>query len=228
MNKKFLSFYFFMFCLTIFIGCGKKTNQKLAQNFYKQAVLELNEDNQSKQACRRAIYYIDEALRCAKDPRYLALKATLLFKLNQVEEGQRFFAKALNNTSAQDLKAEILNNNACLLAQVGLKRNNKEKIDSALSIWSDLEDNVDYFTPEVAVINQGKVYFEQNNYEKAKKKLIKAIKLSPNFIDAHYYLSVIAYKLKDYNLAKDEIKTIVFLEPNHYGAHELGKLLEKK
>ena len=213
--------------LFLLTSCGKKENEKLAQTYYKFAVVELTEGEQQEKTYRKALNYIQKAIEQKNVPEYLALRATLLFKLNKEKEGYECFQKVLNEKLSSDKRAEVLNNKACLLAQLGFKNNQKEKINEAVGIWKDLENNKSYLTPEVALFNQGNVYFLQKKYKKAKNKFKNAIFLAPNYLDAHYCLALACYKLQDFNLMKDEIKTVLFLEPEHKGAKQLSLTLQK-
>ncbi len=227
MNKKFLSFLFLGLFLLFFFNCGKKKNVKLAQTYYKLALLELNEKEQSARVCKQALGYINKAIEQENNPEYLAFKATLLFQIGQEKEGDLFFQKALQANPESRIRAEILNNKACLLAQIGIEADQQNKINQAMNTWDKLVENKNYLTPQVALVNQSNVYFKQKNYDQAKDKLLKAIKLDPSYLDAHYYLGVVAYELKDYQLSKNELKTVLFLEPDHYGAKQLSSILEK-
>ena len=166
MNKKFLSFLIFVLFSLFFPNCGKKKNIKLAQTYYKLALLELSEKEQTQQACKQALGYIDKAIEQESNPEYLAFKATLLFSINQEKEGDLFFQKALHANPEPRVKTEILNNKACLLAQIGIENGQQNKINQAMGIWDKLEKNKDYLTPQVAFINQSNVHFRQKNYKR--------------------------------------------------------------
>lgn len=202
----------------LFSSCGKQKNQNLAQNYYKLALLELTDTTQSGHACKKALSLIDQALSYDQKPYYYALKATLLLKLNQWTEGELYFKKALNQTDDLQLKTEIMNNYACLLAQ-------SKRIDEARAFWQQLEVSKDYLTPEVACVNQGKLAIENKDFKKAQTHFLKAITLAPDYLDAHYYAALTAYQLKDQAFACNEVKTILFLEPQHEGAQVLAEAL---
>ncbi|MCK4651256.1 hypothetical protein KAT08_03745 [Candidatus Babeliales bacterium] len=235
MNKIFfLNFLFLEFLIiTFFFGCSKKKNVNLARTYYKLSLLDLSSEDKlgkapSQNSYKKALCNIEKAIEQEARAEYLAIKGTILFKLNKEEEGYEFFQKALHVKSDPQIKTEILNNKACLLAQLGMKSNQDEKIEKALQIWLDLQDNKDYLTPEVAFFNQSKVCFYKKEFEKAKENLVEAVSLEPDYLDAHYYLSFIAYNLNDFNLAKDHIETVLLLEPTHKGAQQLKFLLQKQ
>jgi len=205
---------------TFFIGaCGKKKNVQLAQSYYRLSMLELSEDLSSDQGYKKALHTIDKALACDKKPEYLALKATILFKLNQTEDSLVCFKQSLDHEDLDPLvKSEVLNNYACALAHYG-------KPHEAMKIWQGLLDDQHYLTPEVALVNQGKIYIKNNNYQAAKQVFTRAVTLEPGYLDAHYYRALVAFHTKDFCEAQDEIKTVLFLEPSHPGAQQLDKSL---
>ncbi|MFA5074900.1 MAG: hypothetical protein WC436_02245 [Candidatus Babeliales bacterium] len=223
MNTKYIFFILIIF----FCCCGKKNNTKLAQNYYKLSILELG-DHPKDQNYKKSLEFINKAIEQKFKPEYLAFKATLLFKINKIEEGLKIFDQAIELKPEPQLYTEILNNKACLLAQAGIKSNSSQKLEKALKIWHDLKENKDYQTPEVALVNMGLLHISQQNLEKAKNCYIDAINFSPNYLDAHYFLALSAYKLKDFELAKKEISTILFLNQEHQGAKELNAILLSK
>ena len=179
-------------------------------------MLELSErsDDISKASHKKSLDHLNQALEQDLQPRYLALKATLLFELGQDTQSVACFDQALKLCSDQHLKTEILNNYACLYAQKG-------DADKALAIWKGLESNHHYLTPEVALVNQSKVFVQQEDYQLAQQCLTRATKMSPNYLDAHYYRGLVAYRTGDISLAKNELSTVLFLEPSHAAASSL-------
>lgn len=223
-----LNAFFVCFFIFFISGCGKQKNNKLAQNYYKMAMEELSDMKNGKEySCKRAIDFVDMAISLDDKPEYLAFKATLLFELGYDEIGENFFDNALSKTKNEKLRCEILNNKACLLAQVGMFNNDNSKVDYAFNTWQDLIYNKDYLTPEVAYFNQSKFYIFKNNYELAKEKLLRSIEISPNYIDAHYYLALVYYNLSDIRAAKNEIQTVLYLFPEHKSAKRLQQILDK-
>ncbi|MBD3273517.1 tetratricopeptide repeat protein [Candidatus Dependentiae bacterium] len=228
MNIKSLKFYIFVFLLFFLYGCGKRKTNKLAQNYYKMAVLELQDQKTSKEySYKKALDYIDKSLEIEEKSEYIALKGTILFELGYESFGENLFDQALEKTDDPKLKCEILNNKACLMAQVGMYKDQGLKIGLALDIWKKLENDKDYLTPEVSLFNQSKVFVFNNDYNNAKKKLEKAVQISPNYLDAHYYLALVNYNLSDYVSAKNELDTVLFLYPDHKGAQNLKRIMQK-
>ncbi len=219
MSIKILIVTIFAFILTFLSGCKERKMSNLASSYHKLSLLELEDCENNDQAAKKSLCYLNEAINLDNKGEYLALKATLLFRLQKLEEACLFFEKALDSNLSPKLRSEVFNNYACLLAQLG----NGEK---ALRIWKILEQSQDYLTPEVALFNQAKLFLAQKDYFHAKKKLFKSIKLSPNYLDAHFYLAAIAgCFLKDRELAKRELDLVLTLDPNHGGARELMRLL---
>jgi tetratricopeptide (TPR) repeat protein len=98
--------------------------------------------------------------------------------------------------------------------------------EEALALLKELEKSKDYLTPEVACVNQGKLVIDcYRDYQKAHEHFLHALALAPSYVDAHYYAALTAYQLKDLPCAKNEVKTILFLEPDHQGARALAGML---
>ena len=210
----------------VFSGCSKKyedKNQKLAQTYYKLCMLEISQNTDEhvnpQSLYRKALEYIQEAIKYDVNAEYLAVKATLLFRLGDFEQSKLCFEEALNHGASSKVRASILNNYACLNAQIG-------DVDKALSIFNQLEKDNYYFTPQAAVFNKGKIFFEKNDFAKAANEFSLATKFAPEYVDAHYFLALTAFKLKDINLAKKELEAVLFLDPYHEGAALLSDKLE--
>jgi Tfp pilus assembly protein PilF len=220
-----LAFGMQMYCFLIFFvlmifapSCRQKKNVKLAKNFYKLAMVDLADDVDSKLSLKKALQYVEKSIEQDHQPLYLAMKATILFRLNQYDESKKFFKLALNSCKDKLLSAEIFNNYACLLAST----NGAAK---AVEIWKKLENDRYYLTPEVALLNQGKVYAQNKDLKEARDCFSKSINIRPDFVDSRYYLSLVDYWLGNFNSSKDEVKTVLYLEPNHEGASDLAKQL---
>jgi tetratricopeptide (TPR) repeat protein len=209
-----------------FCGCGKKAedkNQKLAQTYYKLCMLEISQysdvGDSPQTTYRKALSYIQDALKYKISAEFLAVKATILFRLGDFEQSCQIFEQALTCSDAlAKVRASILNNYACLLAQMG-------KADKALDIFDKLAKDSDYFTPQAAVFNKGKIFFDKQDYRSAIKEFSQAVALAPEYVDAHYFLAASAFNLKNKALTKNEIDTVLFLEPTHEGAIKLSDKL---
>lgn len=213
-NNLLIIFYLIILIIS-FTNCGKKVNHKrLAQTYYKLAIVELEQDGITVSNYKKALDYTEKALTENEFPEYLALKATILFKLGQYQESEIFLKQAIDTCLDPKTRAEILNNQACLLAQM-------DKPEQACKIWQELEQDKDYLTPEVALYNLSKIYIKDNNLNKAKETLLKATQVAPFYLDAHYYLASVSIDLKDYKLAKKELDYVIMLEPDHQFAKDL-------
>ena len=213
---KYVYFYFSLIVFVLFCnGCSKKNNSQLAQNYYKLSILELGEGDQTPDTMKKALNYVELALTQDEDSKYLALKASILFKLGYIDDSKIIFKQVLSKDLDPILKTEVFNNYACLLAQEG-------ETNDALQIWEGLEKDKNYLTPQVSLFNQSRIYFNNNDLKKAKEKLTKSIFLEPSYIDARYFLAQILVKLQDFKSAKQELTTILFLAPEHEAAKKLS------
>ncbi|HBS48188.1 TPA: hypothetical protein DEO28_03835 [Candidatus Dependentiae bacterium] len=221
--KIFINIFLLLLGLFFLSGCAKQENKKnSAETSYKMALLALDEYPQNEQAIKTAISYLDSAIAQENRVDFIALKASLFFKLRQYEEAKNIFEKLLNKNMQPKLRCEVLNNYACLLSQIG-------EGDKGLEIWKHLENNKDYFTPEVALVNEGRFFIISKEFVKAKEAFLKAIEIAPNYLDAHFYLAYLSKEfLKNYALAKKEADIVLFLEPKHLGAIDLKKRLNKR
>jgi len=229
MNKKKMIGTFCAFgmgLVMLLCGCGKKLddkNEKLSQTYYKLCMLEVSQNSDKSDSpqttYRKALSYIQEAINCKASADFLAVKATILFRLGDFEQSCQSFEAALafDNVSAK-VRASILNNYACLLAQMG-------NVDKALGILDNLAKDSDYFTPQAAVFNRGKIFFDRQNYEQAVSEFSRTVALAPEYVDAHYFLALSAFKLQNKALAKTEMEAVLFLDPSHEGAIALADKL---
>ena len=204
----------FILLLVIFPQCARRRNEGLASQYYKMSLLELSPDCSNRASCRKSLKYIDQALEQEENPRYLAHKATLLFLLGDEVASSAAFDLALKRADGPAMRAELSNNYACLLAKSG-------KRSEALGIFKKLEGDKYYVTPEVALVNQAKIYCDRGDYELAKRKLARAIEFASEYIDAHYYLGLVCFMLKDFDSARGRVDRVLSLEPSHVGAKRL-------
>ena len=216
-----MKFFLVCFCVLFLFGsCGKQKNTKLADTYFKMGFFEVGQDPEADQACKRALAYVDQALAQDQRAEYHAFRATLLFKLGDSPNSEESFKKALSLAPTQDLRAEIMNNYACLLPSRG-------KIAQAQEIWKALAQNTAYQTPEVALVNLGKTYVQVKDYATARELFNKAVRLSPSYVDAHFYLASADFELGQHARAQQELDTVLALEPEHYGAQGLAQNLKK-
>lgn len=192
--------------LTCFTSCNKqKNNQALAHTYFKMGFLEISEDPDTIDSCKKALINIDRALAYYEKPEYYAFKATLLFRLSEYDESEKCFKKAFSLSPDKKLCTEIMNNYACLLAQGGQK-------EKAEQMWHKLKQDVFYATPEVAWVNLGKLCISSGDFTKAQEMFYKAVEICPSYVDAHFYLAKVAAKLGDSSLVKKEYDILLALE----------------
>ena len=181
-------------------------------------MLELAEPSQNIGSWKKALSYIDTALKTDQKAEYYALKATILFVLGNQDKSKNLFKQALKVSENKTVRQEILNNYACVLAEGGEK-------EEALRLWDSLAINEDYLTPEVALVNKGKVLMEQGLAEQASQSFAQAVGYAPGYLDAQYFLALARVQLNDVKGARDSIKTILYLDKDHQGALLLAKKL---
>lgn len=207
----------------IFSGCGKKNkNNKLAQNYFKMAFYDLADSSKNNASYQLALQHINQALVHEKKAEYLALKGTILMYLGHTSQSEACFKQALLLPINDDgLREQILNNQACLLAQSG-------KTEEAKHVWQDLAGNPLYNTPEVAWVNIGKLHLSQQHLGSAVEAFKTAALLEPNYVDAHFYTAVAAHAAGKNGQADESLKAVLLLEPSHVAALELAdRVLQK-
>lgn len=212
-----MNFFWGCCCLVIFFAsCGKKENSKLADAYFRMSFLELSDESDTEHAIKRALAAVNQALAHHQRPEYHAFKATLLFKLGSYDQSESCFKRALALKPTETLRAEIMNNYACLLAQSG-------QVTRAQEIWTTLKANTAYQTPEVAWVNLGKTYIQAKDFGRAHEVFAKATQLSPSYVDAHFYLAATALELGQDVCAQRELATVLALEPEHRAAIDLAQ-----
>ena len=70
----------------------------------------------------------------------------------------------------------------------------QKKWDSAIECFKEISGNLLYATPHYPLSNMGWAYIEKKEYKLAEKNFIKALKLSPNFIQAVHGLATVYIK----------------------------------
>ncbi len=70
----------------------------------------------------------------------------------------------------------------------------QKKWDSAIACFKAISGNLLYATPHYPLSNMGWAYIEKKEYRLAEKNFIKALKLSPNFIQAVHGLATVYIK----------------------------------
>jgi Tfp pilus assembly protein PilF len=218
-KKSFFKIITFVFLIVIFFsGCAKESNQKLGAEYYKMSLLELRGEGTTELNMRQALQYIDTALEQENNPQYKAHKATLLFLLGDKKESSILFDRAIKEASSAEMRLDITNNYACLLAERGEKT-------KALKLFESLEHDKAYMTPQVALVNQAKIYADRKNFTKAKEKLLKAVGMVGDYVDAYFYLAKVYIKLGRKDLAREALNNLLKIERGHQSALRLSKQL---
>jgi Tfp pilus assembly protein PilF len=201
----------FFLCLS---SCKQKTN-RIEQHYYRAA--ECSEKRDHKQA----LIYADKITQLESSPRSLALKATLLYQNNKLQESKKTFELALGQKNiSPEIKSAILNNYATVLASLGKKT-------KAKAIWHTLTSTKEYATPEVAWFNLGMMAYKDGIADKKKKNkelhnaahyFSKAITLEPEYVDAHFFKAKTLLSLKKEKEARELLKAVIALAPEHQEA----------
>ncbi len=201
-------------------GCG---TPKKKESHYDKAMMAI-EDGDIKQA----LMHLDKELIHSPLPQYYALKGTLHYQIQEFKESKKTFKQLLNNKQLPPaLRAEVLNNYACVLNQMG------QPVEAQM-LWQQLTSNRDYPTKEVAWFNLGMLALHdskkmmrcsvpqsQKLARVAIKRFTQALTLEPEYIDAQFYLSQ-AYLLNNQQKpAQGSLKKLLALNPNHVGAQQL-------
>lgn len=209
-------FFLFGVVLVCVMACGKKSNDQLGATYFKMAFTDISDSSDEMLGLKQALSSVDKAIDCVHKPEYFALKGSILFKLGQYEQCEGSLIRALALVTDQALKAEIMNNLAVVWAQLG-------KYDKAIHTWKNLTTDIFYKTPEVALVNLGKVYAEQGSIGDAEKAFRDAVTLAPGYIDAHFYRAVVAQAAQKNDIATEACSVVLSLAPSHAGAQELLK-----
>lgn len=206
--KKIVIKIFFIYELFL-VGCAKNKNENLAHNYYQLALLELEDDTNKDFSYRKALAYTQKALENSDNHVYKSFKASLLLLLGEQKEALEIHKTLMDSNLDSTTLADVKNNYACALAQVG-------NLDNALKIWTDLTIDKSYLTPEVAFLNKAKGLALKKDYQASKAALCEAIAKDQSYEDAHFNLALVSfYYLNDLSLAKEAIAKAVFLDPEN-------------
>ncbi len=206
-------------CSLMLVACvgRKKPNPNLAKNLYQQSLVA------SEKNKREALVLIDQSLAIEPTSRAYALKATLLYQIGEYQESLKIFEKVIQDRSTPaPLKADVSNNYACTLLAIG-------QIEQARQTWLKLAENRFYLSPEVAWFNLGLLELGNSSKKKANKGQLaqaevyfkKALKINPDYIDAHYYLAQTLILLNRKQEAKDCLAQIIGTMPEHQAAKQM-------
>lgn len=198
---------------TFFLSsCSKKEPVRDAEFWYKKSLQELCLSQPGEIAWRTALGSVDKALILDRTrERYWVLKGTLLLKLGMPQMSRNAFEEALRYVVVPALRAQVLNNYACALAELGDEQ-------KAFSLWKEALATPTYQTPEVVYCNQGQYWLAKQEYDKAIIAFDRAIQISGEYSDAYFYRALSHYKLKQYRQAQDVITTLLAFDPNYQPA----------
>lgn len=210
---------FMMIGIIFFTGCGKKKPVQDADFWYKQSLQQLQLEPAGELGWRKALGSLEQAIILdAKKCEYWSLKGSLLLLLEMPMLSIDAFNVALKNSTTPGKRAEVLNNYACSLAQLGREQ-------EAFAAWQEALNTSSYLTPEVVYCNQGQHWLRKKEYEKSLIAFEKAIRLANEYSDAHFYKALSLFYLKRYTQSHDAIVVLLTFDPDYQPAHELKKQL---
>jgi Tfp pilus assembly protein PilF len=200
-------------------GCGKKKQEQDAQFWYNAALQELQLGQRNEVTWRAALSTLANALAMDdKQADYHLLKGSLLLLLDMPALSLQIFEYALTLPATPGKKAEILNNYACALAQIGRE-------EQAFVAWEQALAQPAYLTPELVYCNQGQHWLRKNEWGKALSAFDRAVNLVAEYSDAHFYRAVTLFYLKRYAKAHDAVVTLLAFDPDYQAAVALKKEL---
>ena len=207
--------YFLLLVLLFFSACGKKKQKVSADFLHKQSLQVLQHEQAGEVAWRNALGLLEQALVVdPKKPECWALKGSLLLLLGMPQLSIDAFDRSLQHATMPAKRAEILNNYACTLAELGREQEAFAKWGEALAIPS-------YLTPEVVYCNQGQYWLRKNNFDNALAAFDRAVNLAAEYSDAHFYRAVALFHLKKYGQAHDAVVTLLAFDPQYQPAQAL-------
>ena len=218
-----ISLFFQAVAVVLFFGaCGKKEPVRDAEFWYKKSLQELRLGQSNEIAWRSALGAVDQALLLDKTrERYWVLKGSLLLKLGMPQMSINAFESALRYATVPALRAEVLNNYACALAEVGDEAR-------ACALWSDALAIPTYQTPEAVYCNQGQYWLHKQEYVKALSCFDRAIQIAGEYSDAYFYRALAHYQLKQYRQANDVLGTLLAFDPDYQPAQALKREIAVK
>lgn len=217
-----INLLFFTIVIGAFLGgCAKQETAKDADFWYKKSLQELRLEQPGEIAWRKALTSIDQALSLdASRERYWVLKGSLLLKLGMPKMSVDAFEQALKCSKVPALRAEVLNNYACALAELG-------KEEKALARWEEALTTPSYVTPEVVHCNRAQYWLHKKEYSKALSSLELAIQAGGEYSDAYFFKALTLYHLKRYSQAYDVLVVLLAFDPDYQPALALQQELKK-
>ncbi|PKP56543.1 MAG: hypothetical protein CVT88_10080, partial [Candidatus Altiarchaeales archaeon HGW-Altiarchaeales-1] len=150
-----------------------------------------------------------------KDAREFLNRGNLFYNLNEFEEAEKEYRKAIRINPNY---AGAHNNLGLLLQNLKRYKEAEKEYREAIRINPNLAG---------AHYNLGRLLQNLKRYEEAEKEYKEAIRINPNLADAHNNLGVLLQNLKRYEEAEKEYREAIRLNPDYAGAHNnLGVLLQ--
>ncbi len=161
-------------------------------------------------------YYLDLSIEYLKDSinagfiqddsfKYLGLAYG---ELGMYKKAVYYFLKALSNKPDDMLYL--------VLGQTYYKMENMSTSEKYL--LDALESTHDFSIEQKCRFLLGKIYLDENKFDKALKQYNKILEKNRNSADAHYYLGEIYSKLNKKVKARAEWRKALEIDPSHYGA----------
>ena len=171
---------------------------------------------------KKALHQVNKAIETQKKPHYLAMKATLLYQIDDIDGSIALFKELIKNRKdiPSTIRAEAKNNLACVYMSIGKK-------SEAQEIWSTLLNDPDYLTPEVVYLNLALIQLGNKNYDETVKLLNKSLDHAPEYVDALYYLALTRKNQKKYKKALRTISILNNYVAGHRGAERLKQQIEQ-
>ena len=203
--------------------CQACTSSKVKEKNHAKAMVAIEQGD-----IKQALTHLDKVIKAEPLPHNIALKGTLLYQTHQFQESKRIFERLLKNKQlSPTMRAEIMNNYACCLNQLGEHWH-------AQMLWQQLANNSHYQTKEVAWFNLGMLSLKESkqlerwNQPQSKKiarvavkRFDQALKKEPHYIDALFYQAQAYVLSKQDKLAVQSLKKVLSIAPDHQAAHEL-------
>lgn len=206
--------------LLFFCACSKKPHIKQdAEFWYKKSLQELRLEQEGEVAWRKALGSVDQAIAFDnKRERYWVLRGSLLLKLGMPSMSVDAFEQALKISVVPALRAEVLNNYACALAELGQE-------EKAFKYWQEALAVPSYQTPEVVYCNQGQYWLHKTEYEKALSSFARAIEVGGEYSDAYFFRALALYHLGRYSQSQDVLITLLTFDRDYQPALALKREL---
>lgn len=164
----------------------------------------------------RAIFHLKQAQQaCPKEPSvYFDLGLAFQAK-GEPDKARTYFEKAV----------KLRSNYSEAYLQLGNLAFDRKEYAKALGYYEKALDNELYTTPHFAHFNIARVHHEQKSFTKAEKEYAQAIRLVPDYSDAHYFMGVLFLDRGEMESAKKSLaKAVLYGQPYPRAKMTLGKV----